>query len=112
MRKIWITIANSLHISCKHSPQHKYNLRPSKKRSREPEKQEGNAPQVSPPAPDEGKGKLHPDPTKKGVFADVERNGPKGHTENEAHVLPKAANGKGERTESGDIEKAKPTFNF
>lgn len=46
-------------------PQCKYNLRSSKKRSREPEQQEGSSPQVAPPTPDKGKGKLHPDPPKK-----------------------------------------------
>lgn len=67
-------------------PQCKYNLICSKKRTREPEKQGETTPQVVPPNPDKGKGKLHPDPLKTGVLANKESNSPKGHTKKEAHV--------------------------
>ena len=78
-------------------PQCKYNLISSKKRSREPEKLEGTAPQVIPPVPDKGKGKLHLDPPKTRVSTNKKRNGPKEHTKKEAPILLTTTSGKGER---------------
>jgi hypothetical protein len=92
--------------------QQKYDLRSSRKRSREPEQQEGTAPQVIPPVLDKGKGKLNPDPSKIKVSSNKESNSSEGHTEKEAPVLIKTTSGKEERTELGGIEKVQPTFNL
>jgi len=93
-------------------PRRKYNLRSSKKRMREPEKQGEVFVQVVHLAPDKGEGKLHPDPPKIGVSTNMESNDLEGHIEKEAPILLKTASKKGERTEPGYIEKAQPTFNL
>lgn len=93
-------------------PQRKYNLRSLKKRTREPKQQGEDVPQVVPPTPDKGEGKIHLDPPKTGVSTNKERNGPKGHTEKEAPSLLTTTSGKGEGTKHGDAEKAQHTFNL
>jgi len=68
-------------------PQHKYNLRYSKKRSREPKQQEESTPQVTPPILNKGKGKLNPNPARIKVTLNKERNGSGEHKTKEAPVL-------------------------
>jgi len=67
----------------------RYDLRSSRKRSREPKQQEGTAPQDIPPVPDKGKGKLNPHSSKIKVSSNKESNSSDGHIENEAPVLLK-----------------------
>lgn len=93
-------------------PHCNYDLRSSKKTSREPEQQEGVDPQVIPPVLDKGKGKINPDPSKIKVSSNKENNSSKGHIEKEAPVLLKTASGKEEGVEPGGIEKIQPTFNL
>ncbi len=92
-------------------PQHNYNQISMKKRTREPEQQGEASPQVVPPTPDKGKGKLHPNPPKIGVSPNKERNGLKGHKEKQAPAPLTIAGGKGEGTEHAYAKKAQHTFN-
>lgn len=68
-------------------PQHKYNRRSSKNRSREPEQQEETAPQVTPPVLEKRKGKLNSDLARIKVHLNKEINGSGEHTTKEAFVL-------------------------
>lgn len=93
-------------------PHHKYDLRYSKKRSREPEKQEGTIPQVIPPVPDRGKGKPNPNPSKIKIFENKGSNSFEGHIEKDVPILLKTTSGEEEGAKPRGIEKFQPVFNL
>lgn len=68
-------------------PQCKYNIKSSKKRSRELEKQEETVPQNIPLVPDKGKGRLNLDLARVKFPLNKEINSLEGHTKKEALVL-------------------------
>ena len=82
-------------------PHRKYDLRYSKKRSREPKQQEGTSPQVVPPILNKGKGKLNPNPSKIEVSSNEEITSSEGHIEKERKVERKK---KGEKEREREIE--------
>jgi len=86
-------------------PHCNYDIRSSKKRSREPEQQEGTSPQVIPPVLDKWKSKINPDPSNIKVSSNKERNNSEAHTEKEAPVLLKTIGGKEGEAEPGGTEK-------
>lgn len=93
-------------------PHQKYDLISSRKISRDPEQQEGTSPQVIPPVPNKGKGKLNPNSSKIKLSTNKEGNSSKGHAKKEAPILQKTANGKEGEAEPGGIEIVEPTFNI
>jgi len=90
----------------------RYDLRSSRKRSRELEEQKGTSPQDVRLVPDKGKGNLNHESSKIKVSSNKESNSFEEYVEKKAPFLLKTSNGKEGEVKLGGIEKFQTTFNL